>query len=121
MKLSMRLGLATTFVLSALCAAPAMAVSKEQVKSTCSTAGGSYSEGSNYGRCEYSNGDSYTCNTDVNQCESCTNGKCTVGAKRPGGMPGVPTGGAVLAPQTPPPSPKAPVAPMAPATKNKPH
>jgi hypothetical protein len=47
-------------------------------------AGGTYSSGSNYARCQYSNGDSYTCNTDVNQCETCTNGKCTVAIKRPG-------------------------------------
>ncbi len=57
---------------------------KQVVKETCSTAGGTYSSGSNYARCQYSNGDSYTCNTDVNQCESCTNGKCTVATKRPG-------------------------------------
>lgn len=57
---------------------------KQTVKDTCSTAGGSYSSGSNYARCQYSSGDSYTCNTDVNQCESCTKGKCTVSIKRPG-------------------------------------
>ena len=56
---------------------------KQTVKDTCGVSGGSYSSGSNYSRCEYSNGDSYTCNTDVNKCESCTNGKCTVSIKRP--------------------------------------
>jgi hypothetical protein len=85
MNLSIKLvvaGLALSMM--AMGAVQAAAVSKEEVKSTCSTAGGTYTEGSNYGRCEYSNGDSYTCNTDVNQCESCTNGKCTVSIKRPG-------------------------------------
>ena len=57
---------------------------KQTVKETCSVGGGSYSSGSNYARCQYSNGDSYTCNTDVNKCETCTNGKCTVSIKRPG-------------------------------------
>lgn len=68
---------------------------KDVVKQGCSVAGGSYSSGSNYARCEYSNGDSYTCNTDVNKCESCTKGKCTVAIKQPG------SGGALTAPTTP--------------------
>lgn len=70
---------------------------KQTVKDACSTAGGSYSSGSNYARCQYSNGDSYTCNTDVNKCESCTNGKCTVSIKRPG-FGKAPTGPAQNAP-----------------------
>jgi hypothetical protein len=57
---------------------------KDVVKQGCSVAGGSYSSGDNYARCEYANGDSYTCNTDVNKCESCTKGKCTVAIKQPG-------------------------------------
>lgn len=99
-----------------LCAAPANAtkIDKTAIKETCSTAGGSYSEGSNYARCQYSNGDSYTCNTDVNQCESCTGGKCTVSIKRPGGV-GAPPNPAVKAP----PSPTAPK-PLMPATKSAP-
>ena len=75
-------------------------LAKETVKvdkATCSTAGGTYSSGSNYSRCEYSNGDSYTCNTDANQCESCTKGKCTVSIKRPG-LGKAPTGPAQNAP-----------------------
>jgi hypothetical protein len=67
---------------------------KDVVKQGCSMAGGSYSSGSNYARCEYSNGDSYTCNTDVNKCESCTKGKCTVSMKQPG------SGGPTKAPTT---------------------
>lgn len=81
----------TLSILSAILAAgiyfsPAQAKEdlKQVVKDGCGQAGGSYSSGSNYARCEYSNGDSYTCNTDVNKCESCTNGKCTVSIKRPG-------------------------------------
>jgi len=52
-------------------------------KATCTGSGGTYSSGSNYSRCEYSNGDSYTCNTDVNKCETCMDGKCSVSIKRP--------------------------------------
>lgn len=109
--------------LLALSAAPANAtkIDKAAIKDACGTAGGSYSEGSNYGRCQYSNGDSYTCNTDVNQCETCTGGKCTVSIRQPGAG-GIPTGPRVNAPATPTtPAPSKPlVAPMvkpAPAKK----
>ncbi len=87
----MKFAIRTISILSAVLAAgiylsPAHAKEdlKQTVKDVCGTSGGSYSSGSNYGRCEYSNGDSYTCNTDANQCESCTKGKCTVSIKRPG-------------------------------------
>jgi hypothetical protein len=88
---------------------------KDTVKQGCSVAGGSYSSGANYARCEYSNGDSYTCNTDVNKCESCTNGKCTVAIKQPGSS-GVPSGPKVLAPATSP----VPGKVLAPAHKSAP-
>lgn len=94
---------AVVFVFSAFSPGPVNAVDdlKEVVKSGCGSAGGSYSSGSNYARCEYSNGDSYTCNTDVNKCESCTNGKCTVSITRPGAG-GSPTGpGASVSPKSP--------------------
>ncbi|HKQ30617.1 MAG TPA: hypothetical protein VJS66_04955 [Burkholderiales bacterium] len=87
--------LTAVFVVSALFAVSAGAKEnlKEMVKTGCASAGGSYSSGDNYGRCEYSNGDSYTCNTDVNKCEACTKGKCTVSMRAPGasGVPGGPT------------------------------
>ncbi len=100
----MKSGIRTLSILSAILAvgiylSPAHAKEdpKQTVKDVCGVGGGSYSSGSNYGRCEYSNGDSYTCNTDVNQCESCTKGKCTVSIKRPG-FGKAPTGPAQNAP-----------------------
>jgi len=106
-----------TFVVSGLFAVSAGAKEdlKEMVKTGCASAGGSYSSGSNYGRCEYSNGDSYTCNTDVNKCEACTKGKCTVSMKAPGAG-GVPGGATTNAPVSNP----APKGPVAPAGKNAP-
>lgn len=86
-------------------------------ESACSQAGGTYSSGSNYARCEYSNGDSYTCNTDVNQCESCTNGNCTVSARRHG-MPLLPPSGGMNA-QPPKPTPPKPALPLPAPTKQK--
>lgn len=71
------MGVFVAFGIAASCFVNASDNSKF-TKSDCETAGGSYSSGSNYSRCEYSNGDSYTCNSDVNQCETCTGGKCTV-------------------------------------------
>jgi hypothetical protein len=93
-------------MLLAVCVAPAHAtkIDKGEIKGACGQAGGSYSEGSNYARCEYSNGDSYTCNTDVNQCESCTGGKCTVSIGRPGTFGGY-SGPVVNAPATTPSTP----------------
>ncbi len=81
-----RLTMLSALLAASLFLTPAFAADdvKQVVKEGCSQAGGTYSSGSNYARCQYSNGDSYTCNTDVNQCESCTNGKCTVAIKRPG-------------------------------------
>src|SRR5688572_12426815 len=107
-----RSSLVAAFVFSALFTGAVNAKEdlKDVVKSGCSSAGGSYSSGSNYARCEYSNGDSYTCNTDVNKCESCTGGKCTVAIKQPGSS-GVPTGPKVLAPAKSPAPAKGPVAP----------
>ena len=108
-----------TLVFSALFAVSAGAKEdlKEMVKTGCASAGGSYSSGQNYGRCEYSNGDSYTCNTDVNKCEACTKGKCTVSMKAPGAS-GAPGGGAsALAPANNS-APKGPVAPA--SNKNAP-
>jgi hypothetical protein len=103
-----------------LCVAPAnaAAIDKGAVKDTCSTAGGSYSEGSNYARCQYSNGDSYTCNTDVNQCESCTGGKCTVSIARPGAFGGS-SSPSVNAPATAPSTPKPGKPMVAPAPLKK--
>jgi hypothetical protein len=110
--------LVTVFAFSALFAGSVSAEEnlKEVVKSGCASAGGSYSSGSNYARCEYSNGDSYTCNTDVNKCESCTGGKCTVSIKQPG-TGGAPSGPKVLAPAN---SPTPGKGPAAPASKNAP-
>ena len=122
MNFRIRMGLVLgTFVLSVLCVGPAVAaqINKQEIKSTCGTAGGSYSEGSNYARCEYSNGDSYTCNTDVNKCETCTGGKCTVSAAHPGGVSAPAGGGAVLAPPTTPTGPKPVTSPMTSPSKKK--
>lgn len=102
-----------------LAASPATAttINRNDIKQTCSTAGGSYSEGSNYARCEYSNGDSYTCNTDVNKCESCTGGKCTVSSAPYRGNV-IPTGPAMNAPVSQPSPTKPPM--NVPATKPAP-
>ncbi len=86
----MKTGIRTMSILSAILIAglylsPGFAEEKVKVdKATCTGSGGTYSSGSNYSRCEYSNGDSYTCNTDVNKCETCMDGKCSVSIKRPG-------------------------------------
>lgn len=57
---------------------------KQVLKSDCEVAGGTFSKGVNFTKCTYPNGDTYTCNSDVNKCEACTNGKCTVENKKPG-------------------------------------
>lgn len=87
MKSIMRTAMMLSTILAAsLFLSPAYAKEdvKQVIKEICGQAGGTYSSGSNYARCQYSNGDSYTCNTDADQCEACTNGKCAPAIKRPG-------------------------------------
>ena len=47
-------------------------------KWACELEGGTYEDGLNYYQCKFSNGDKVTCSRDVDQCEVCVNGKCTV-------------------------------------------
>lgn len=62
---------------AALFAVPAGAAGKNVDRDACERAGGAYSEGGDYTRCEYPDGGFYACNAAIGKCRSCAGETCT--------------------------------------------